>query len=373
MLTVVVVLCCWLGLLAGLLTIWNLLLFRVPPPVSGAAPLAVSVIVPARNEEAAILPCIEALLQSRDVALELIVVDDNSSDRTASLVQSRAEHEPRLRLLRAPPLRPGWSGKMNGCAAGAAAAAHPILLFLDVDVHMRPDGVARMAGWLRDGDLALGSAFPRERAETFGEQLLIPLIHTMLLGYLPIFLARRSESPSFGAGCGQIFVADAALYRFAGGHGLVRGTWHDGVMLPRAFRRCGLRTDICDATPIAACRMYEGFLATWRGLGKNANEGMATKGGLPVWSVLLLGGQVMPFVLLLAAMRGLLPWDLPAASVAALLLSHIASGIRFRQGAPGILLQPVGMVILLAIQWSALIGRMRGRQPVWRGRSQVAS
>ena len=89
---------------------------------------------------------------------------------------------------------------------------------------------------------------------------------------------RRSRHPAYGAGCGQLFLARREAYETAGGHAAIRATLHDGVKLPRAFRAAGLRTDLFDATDVASCRMYRNAGEVWRGLAKNATEGLAAPG-----------------------------------------------------------------------------------------------
>lgn len=351
----------------------NLLFFRRPRPA--AERHAVSVIVPARNEEAAIGPCVRRLLASTGVDLEVIVVDDDSDDGTAAVVRALAAGDGRLRLHASPPLPPGWSGKQHACRVGASQARHPVLLFMDCDVRVEPGAVAAMAGFLKRSGAALASGFPRERTGTLGEALLIPLIHVLLLGYLPMLLMRWSRHVGLGAGCGQIMLADAAAYNGTGGHAMIRRSWHDGLNLPRAFRRCGHRTDIFDATALAECRMYHGFRATWLGLSKNAHEGMATSRALPVWTVLLGGGLVAPFLLLPFA------WSLAPGSGAtlgltigagALLLVRLALALRFRQSLISVPAMPFGVTLLLLLQWRVLLGQAGGRPQVWRGRTQLS-
>ncbi len=355
-----------LALLPAVLTLWNLRLFR-PPPRAVPEGLAVSVVIPARDEAANIGACLDAVRASTGCTLEVVVVDDHSTDATPAIVAAQAAADPRLRRVVPAKLPPGWAGKPHACLAGAGAARHGILLFIDADVRLAPDAVARLAAGLRAERLALASAFPRERAETLGEMLLVPLIHVVLLGYLPFAAMRRSRLPGFGAGCGQVMLADAAAYHAIGGHGAVRGTWHDGVTLPRAFRAAGHMTGLFDGSAIASCRMYEGFAATWRGFSKNAREGMAKPAALPVWTVLLGGGFVAAPLLAL-----LLPGP-PATLVGAvllLLLSRIAVAWRFGQPWLSVALTPLAVAATLVLQWRALL-RGTARAQIWRGRTQT--
>ena len=369
---------CWvaagLALLPAVMTAVNLPLFRQPQSLA-EVPCRVSVILPARNEEAEIGGCVRALLASEQVDLEVIVVDDQSTDRTADIVRGLAWDDRRVRLHTAPPLPAGWSGKQHACFTGAAQASHPVLMFMDCDVRVVPAAVASMADFLRRSGTPLVSGFPRERTASLGEAVLIPLIHVLLLGYLPMLAMRLTRQVGLGAGCGQVMLADAAVYRATRGHAMIRASWHDGLTLPRAFRRCGHLTDIFDATALAECRMYRGFLATWRGLSKNAREGMATRAALPTWTVLLGGGLVAPFVLLPLAWM-LMPWTRPtvalSAGVLALLAARLMIVLRFRQNWFSILLLPFGAAMLLALQWWALLGRPNGSRAVWRGRTQFS-
>ncbi|HMP83695.1 MAG TPA: glycosyltransferase family 2 protein, partial [Verrucomicrobiota bacterium] len=257
---------------------------RIPLDVSsGDQNPAVSVLIPARNEEQNICATLESVLANHGLEFEVIVLDDHSTDRTAELVRQMADEDSRVRLEQAPSLPAGWCGKQHACHVLAQRANHPLLVFLDADVRLSPDALQRMAGFLRSSDdnpssIALASGVPRQVTGTFLERLLIPLIHFVLLGYLPMFLMRWTRLAAFSAGCGQLFITRADAYHAAGGHAAIRSTLHDGVKLPRLFRKAGFRTDLFDATDIAHCRMYQTGLEVWRGLGKNATEGLAAPG-----------------------------------------------------------------------------------------------
>ena len=361
-----------LAALPALLLLVNLPLLRTPRRPESPPP-PVSVLVPARDEEASIRECAEAVLASEGVELELVVLDDHSSDATAAIVRELAGRDPRVRLESAPELPPGWNGKQHACARLAEHARHDLLCFLDADVRLEPQGLARLAAAQQRSGAALVSGFPRQLTGTLGEALVVPLIHLVLLGYLPLPGLKWTRRPSFAAACGQLVLARREDYERAGGHAAIRASRHDGVTLPRAFRRAGLATDLVDATRLARCRMYRSFGETWAGFAKNATEGMASPGAILPWTILLLGGHVAPFALLLAGLLGAVPALLPPAALGAALSlgGRLALALRFRQSALGALLHPIGVAIVVAIQWTALARRFAGRPVAWKGRAST--
>jgi hypothetical protein len=135
-------------------------------------------------------------------------------------------------------------------------------------------------------------------------------------------------------------------------------------------------TDLFDATALAVCRMYKGGRALWSGFAKNATEGMATPRALPPWTVLLLGGHVLPWALLFFSVAAPAPGVVVAASaigVFANLVLRVALAVRFRQSWAAILGHPLSIMALLALQWSALANARLGKPASWRGRSYSAS
>ena len=152
MLTILFAAC--LVLLAALpawLTFRNLPLFQPLAPLleSDRAP-AVSVLIPARNEAAGIEEAITRVLESRGVRIELLIMDDHSADQTASLVAQRASEDSRVWLLLAPELPDGWNGKQHACWHLAQAAQFEFLLFVDADVRLATDAIARLVASLQE-------------------------------------------------------------------------------------------------------------------------------------------------------------------------------------------------------------------------------
>jgi hypothetical protein len=349
----------------------NLRLYQPPPFPEANAPLpCISILIPARNEECSIQGAVESALSSIGVNLEVIVLDDHSEDATATIVQRLADRDSRVHLVKGPPLPDGWCGKQHACWALAQQASHELLLFLDADVRLAPDGALRMVMFLEKSGADLVSGIPWQETGSLPEQLVIPLIHFVLLGFLPMMWMRSSRSPAYGAGCGQLFLARRSSYEKAGGHAAIRATLHDGIHLPRSFRSVGLRTDLCDATDVARCRMYHGGRELWHGLAKNATEGLGAPKVLVPMTLFLLIGQILPFVLLSAAPW--LPLNVTWLALAAAITSYLprlVAMVRFRQSIVGAFLHPIGVLILLAIQWYAMTSLLIGKPRGWRGRT----
>lgn len=366
-----------LAALPALLFVANLRAYRPPPeaPALGHANRAIAVLIPARDEEGSIGLAVEAALASRGVAVEVIVLDDQSRDATAAIVADLATRDARVRLIESPPLPPGWCGKQHACAVLARATRAPAIVFLDADVRLAPDGLARMMAFLDASGADLVSGIPLQETRTLVEQLVIPLIHFVLLGFLPIGRSRRDPGPGFAAGCGQLFLARRAAYEAMGGHAAIRSTLHDGIKLPRAFRAAGLRTDLCDATDVATCRMYRGTRELWDGLAKNAGEALAAPAMIGPATVLLLGGQVLPLILMVSAPILDLPrpaFELAAVASALSYLPRLLAVRRFRQPPLGAILHPLGVILLVAIQWCAFARNLAGRPSTWKGRPYPA-
>lgn len=363
-----------LAALPAAVTLANLRVFRPAPPRTGGPPPRVSVLVPARNEERAIGRLCRDVLASEGVDLELVVLDDSSDDRTAAIVGDIAAVDPRVRVVVGRPLPAGWCGKQHACWQLAQSARHDTWVFLDVDVSPTPDAIARSVAFLDASGAALASGFPRQATTCMLDWLLLPLIHFILLGYLPIARSRQDGSPGLAAGCGQLFVTRRGEYERAGGHAAIRASLHDGVKLPRAYRHVGLATDIFDASDLASCRMYERNADVWRGLSKNATEGIGAPATIVPFTVLLAGGQILPTVIvawgLATGWQGVPRWAIPVACAAAGLawLPRLLDAVRFRQSLASAAAHPVAVAVFLVIQWIALVRRVLGLKTSWRGR-----
>lgn len=355
---------------AAIIFLRNVSVYRPAPEPATHLP-AISVLIPARNEESNIAAVLESVLASRGTRLEVLVGDDHSDDRTPEIIKSFAERDPRVGYVSIPQPPAGWNGKQHACSVLAGEAKHDVLCFIDADVRLTRDALARTATFLQQSRAALVSGVPFQQLGSWLEQLLLPLIHFVLLAYLPVDRMRSCTKPAYAAGCGQLFMMKKNAYHAAGGHAAIRETLHDGIRLPRAFRVAGFRTDLFDATDLATCRMYSGARQVWLGLAKNAVEGMAAPARIGIFSFLLLAGQVLPFIVLAIALR---LGEYHAARLAALavmlsLTPRLLGVLRFRQPLWSALAQPFGVIVLLAVQWWALLRHVQGKPASWRGRA----
>jgi hypothetical protein len=343
----------------------NTALLRRPPANVPTVPRTVTVVLPVRNEEAAVGGCLAAVLAQRGVdRLRVVVVDDASTDGTADVVRSGADG--RVRIVTAPPLPAGWLGKPHACAVGAGAVdpePDEVLVFVDADVRLAPDAVAAAVAVLDTAGLDLVSPWPRPVAGTIAERLVQPLAPWSWATTLPLRLAERSPRPSLAAANGQFLVVTRRAYERAGGHAAVRGEVIEDVALLRAVKRCGGRGVPVAGSALAACRMYDGWPALREGYAKSL---WASVGGSPAASAAAAAALTAVYVVPpLAALRGsragLLGY---AAGVAGRAVVAAGTGSR---PLPDALAHPVSVLMFDVLMARSLLGRRRGTLR-WRGR-----
>ncbi|MEM6910669.1 MAG: glycosyltransferase [Verrucomicrobiota bacterium] len=351
------------ALIPATLFLLNFPLYRKTPQGAelGKSLGPVSLLIPARDEESNLPACLQSIqAASEGVEIEVLVLDDASTDRTPEIVEEFAREDPRIRYESAPPLPPGWVGKPHACGILAQRARYDRLLYLDADVRLEKGAIARILAFQDQTQAEYVSGFPRQITGTLLEKLLIPLIQWVLLGFLSLLAMRLGKNANMAAGCGQLLLVKRAAYQATGGHHAISQTVHDALQLARLFRKHGYRTDLFDATDLAHVRMYDNARDVWEGLRKNAREGVAWFPLLPFVTLLLLAGQVAPFALLPLSFG----W-MTVATLVAIYLPRLLAWGRYRQSLLGAILHPVGILLFLAIQWHAIFVP----RATWRGRT----
>ncbi len=333
----------------------NARLLRVPTATRTDS--RVSVLLPVRDEAPRVAACVRSLLGQRGVDLEVVVLDDGSSDGTAEVVREVAQGDPRLRLLTGRPLRRGWLGKPHACArlAEAAARTSDVLVFVDADVVLAPHAVAATVALLEDADLDLLSPYPRQEAPG-ATRLVQPLLQWSWLTFLPLRLAERSPRPSLSAANGQLLAVRRAAYDRVGGHAAVASDVVEDVALLRALKRAGGTGGVCDGTALATTRMY----GSWRELADGYGKSLWTL-PLPAVGLLVALYVVPPLAALRGSRAGLLGY---AAGVTGRVVA------ARRTGSPPLdaLAHPVSVSLLAGLAVRSRLARQRGTL-TWKGRS----
>jgi glycosyltransferase involved in cell wall biosynthesis len=353
----------------------------------------VSVIIPARNEARDIQATLDSLSRQRGIELEILVVDDQSTDQTAATVARCAEQDGRIQLLAAPPLPPGWLGKPHAMAHGASRASHPWLLFADADVRFVPEAIAAAVAEAERRRADLLTLLPRAILESFWERTIQPVIACLILFGIS-FAKVNDPANRQSVGVGAFLLVRRATYDAIGGHAAIRDRVVDDYALAQRVKRAGGRIWLADGRDLIAIRMYHGFTEIWRGWSKNLYDGLK----LPIWVPLgrrdwyLFEDRPLVVLLLLTVFLTatfVVPLLAPVwavstgASLTATALAWSVCGLFVVFGAalcrrldlgPGWLAAlPLGGLVALAIALNSAWQTLARGGPTWRGRRYVRS
>jgi chlorobactene glucosyltransferase len=333
----------------------------------------VSVLIPARNEEANIGACVRSFLAQDYPDFEVVVLDDHSTDRTAAILAELAATDPRLRILAGQPLPDGWLGKHWACHQLSQKSTGELLLFTDADTHHAPcsirSGVAAMLSESAD----LLTAIPRQEVGTWAEKLVVPLVMQWgAFAFLPLALAFRLHVPQFSASFGQYMLFRKDPFVRMGGFAAVRQSAIDDLALGRLTVARGYRWRLADATRTVSCRMYRSAREVYEGFSKNLFAGFDYR-LLPfivAW-LWLLTVFLLPVVILLSALAGFavpasgLSWSAVQVILAVALFSICCR--RFALPLYLALCYPATIALVAALAFRSAFLAVLGRN-TWKGR-----
>jgi glycosyltransferase involved in cell wall biosynthesis len=354
---------------------------RVEPgrstPFRGNPP-RVSVIVPARNEETRIGDCLRTLLAQDYPDLEIVVVDDCSTDRTGPMVSEAAGRDSRVVLIQGQPIPPGWLGKPHAIWQGVQRATGQLLCFVDADGRLHPECLRQAVFCLEEHRADLLTLGMRLECPSFWERAVQPLILQLILMGFPAEKVNDPNSQVASAN-GPFLLFRRSAYEAIGGHQAVKAEIVEDLLLARRIKRQGLRLLWVLGPELMSLRMYPSLKDLWEGWSKNFFKSLDEKISLAVLTGL---GVVWLFLLpwLSFVWSG---WRLAAGpdrlSVLAVFLLSAATllvhGVQrvwissvYRLGASGLYLQPLGAMVLLGILVNSAVKTRRGGAISWKGR-----
>jgi chlorobactene glucosyltransferase len=353
----------------------NLRSLHIPrrrPALPDQVPL-VSVIVPARNEEKNIGACVSSLMKQDYPCFEIIVIDDNSEDRTSEVALSLASTDPRVKLLRGEPLPEGWAGKPHACFQAARQAAGEWLLFTDADTIHAPDMLSRTVALAASENIALLSGFPRQLTASVSEKMVIPMTYFVMLAWAPLWWLHASKKPVASIAIGQFLLFPRGVYWAMGGHEVVKNRVVEDLWLGAEVAKRGGRHLAVDLSEVVSCRMYAGLGAIWEGLTR-ALYGVTAISPWALAGLLAAGYAVYlaPFLWLfrLAFFAGVPVWA-PVVLIQVLLILAMRRAVdaRFRESALSTLLFPFGIALLIAIVINGMARQLSGSGVSWKKRT----
>ena len=325
---------------------------------------SITAIVPARNEEKVIASCIESLAAQPEIR-EILVVNDQSTDKTVEIVRGLMAKIPGLRLLETREVPSGWVGKNNAVYLGAKEAKSPWLLFTDADAELLPGAAARALQIAQETSAALVSFSPEQITQTWYEKALIPFVYSRLAKHFSYDDVNNPSSPAAAAN-GQFLMIQRDTYQSVGGHASVASEVLEDVALAKRAKAAGFRIQFGSGQGIVRVRMYRSFAAMWQGWKKNL---FLLVGGTPGAIFRELESTIpwIPLALILLSLK------IPVAAllgVLFLLMRQMTYGLEISRNQypfKFIIYYVPAVALYAGVLWASYRGHAKGKVE-WKGR-----
>lgn len=344
-----------------------------PPESFIKRPPLVSIMVPARNEAENIKMCVKSLLKQDYANIEILILDDNSTDDTSLIVKRIAEKDSRVKLITGKPLKDGWIGKSYACHQLAKHARGRYFLFTDADTLHFKNAVSSTIGCLIKNKLDALSAIPKQIMVGIHERLVVTWVHFGILSLLPLILIKKSKYPLFCTANGQCMLFKREVYRKIGGHKSIKTKILEDIHISKQVKRHGYRFMLFDGSKNIYCRMYRNF----RGLIKGFSKFMFAAFDFKVFNiaVVILFISVIflfPFIFLPLGIL-LFNWPYPIVNLIIIqifivLTMRIILAIRLNNRILDTFLHPVSMLYIILLCINSVLQTKFGEGAYWKGR-----
>ena len=333
----------------------------------------VSVLIPARNEERNIKKCVNSILKSNYPSFEVIVLDDNSRDRTFEIVKKLKNKDKRLRVIKGQKLPPGWTGKNWSCHQLAQAAQGEWFLFTDADTVHQSQSISVALASAQKSKAVFVTCIPGLIAKTWAEKLYMPIIHFAFLALVPFKLINYSKDSRLAFGIGPFILIEKNFYFGCGGHQSIKDKIVDDMALAKRVKENKGKISIIDGTSIMTVRFYTSFKEVWKGFSKNNYEAI---GGAPHYLVGIFLGCYFLFIYPYLALWGAIVSGqtiiLPLFQVISLVLIRLILALKFRTSLLYSLLHPFSVVFALLILFNSFRLSLFKKEIEWKERYYLA-
>lgn len=345
--------------------------FKLPESILAQKPL-ISILIPARNEEENIKRCIISLLKQDYENIEILVLDDNSTDYTARIVLELSQKDPRVKLYSGGPLKKGWLGKSYACHQLSKYAKGDYLIFTDADTLHFPNSISSSVACLHRYRIDALSVFSKQITVTLHERMIVPFGKYMVLSFLPLYLIRKSRSVLFCTAIGQFMLFKREVYKKIGGHKSIKSEVIEDIMISKQVKRCGYKFMIFDGRRNLYCRMYKNFREVVRGHSRTIFAAFDYNIYMITIAIILISAIFLfPFIMLPVGIFFNWPTiliDLIILQIIIILITRIIFSMRFKCKAVDIILHPISIVYLIYIAINSIFNAKIGMGVNWKGR-----
>ncbi|MEY4437648.1 MAG: hypothetical protein RL249_60 [Actinomycetota bacterium] len=349
-----------LSILIFIISLINFVTIRIPKR-DEEIKKSVTVLAPMRNEAENVPEFISALSSQMGVKnLNFVIVNDGSTDKTAELLTSVIDGDPRFSVIDSPIQRDGWLGKVSALQSGYESARSEFIITLDADVRLQPNAIMRAISQLERLKLDFVSPYPRQIAQTFAEKLIQPLLHWSWMSTVILRLAEKFPRRSTAVANGQFFVARKNALDAINGFESVSTQILDDIELARSLISAGYRGVVTEGSGIASTRMYSSFDEIRQGYGKSLWKAFGGSIGTVIAIAFLFATGILPVLMILNGY--LIGWLIYLYMV----FSREISAIRSRSNPLFAFLHPLSSALLIYL----IIYSWRNRGTIqWKGRT----
>ncbi len=351
----------------------NIKNYSLPDNIINNTPM-VSVLIPARNEEKNIRRCVNSLRKQDYKNIEILVLDDNSTDATSLIVEDISQKDPRVKLFKGAPLKKGWLGKCWACFQLSKYANGSYYVFTDADTLHYKDTISKALASLTRNKLDAISVYPKQITVTFHERMTVPFINFAILSFMPLIFVKYLKGSFFSTGIGQFFMFKKEAYFKIGGHQSVKSEILEDIHLSKKIKGAGLKYMVFDGSKNIYCRMYNNFGEVVNGFTKFIYAAFNYNGfmefiAMTAFSIFFL----FPFILLPLGYL-IFEWSglillLNIIQVLLIIFIKIVLSFRFKNRVLDSLLMPVSSIYMLLIAINSYFKAKSRKGLYWKGRA----